>query len=113
MPFMPIFDMRKLGRFFSREMRQDQISNANGQIQYAKEHRIIDEHEEPTLARELAPRKVKKALRKVEKARDLPAQSCTATPQGQLTGPSDATPPAPREPLLLPLKADVDKTTDT
>jgi hypothetical protein len=113
MPLMPIFDMRKLGRFFSREVRQDQISNANGQIQYAKEHRIIDEDEEPTLARELAPRKVRKALRKVEKARDLPEQSGAVRPQSQLTRTSDAAVPleARREPLLLPRLTDA-KTTD-
>lgn len=113
MPLMPIFDMRKLGRFFSREVRQDQLSNANSQIQYAKEHRIIKEDEEPTLARELAPRKVRKALRNLEKARGLAEQSGGVRPRSQLARPSD--PPTPlqarREPQLLPPLTDA-KTTD-
>jgi hypothetical protein len=60
MQLPPIFDVRKLGRFFSRELPQNQINNANGQIQYVKEHGMIEEHEEPAFAQEVAPRRIKK-----------------------------------------------------
>jgi len=107
---MPIFDMRKLGRFFSRELQQNRINNANGEIQYAKEHRIIGEHEEPVLARELAPRRVKKALRKVERYRELDKQSGTTEQPEQLDRTADTTPlePPRLEPLLLPPHTDDD-----
>jgi hypothetical protein len=101
--------MRKLGRFFSRELARDQINKANGQIRYAKEHRLIGEHEEPTLARELAPRKVKKALRKIE--RDRQPHKDPDTTQQVIQPGATSTELAKRQPLLLPSRPDADQTT--
>jgi hypothetical protein len=108
MQLPPIFDVRKLGRYFSRDLPQDRINKANGQVQYVKEHGIIQEHEEPAFAQEVAPRKVKKALRKIERYRELDKQSGRFEHSGQIAQAPDATPlePPRREPLLLPPHTD-------
>jgi hypothetical protein len=110
MQLPPIFDVRKLGRYFSRELPQDKIKNANGQIQYAKEHCIIDEHAEPAFAREVAPRPIKKALRKLERRGELDKPPDRSKRPGQITGSPDAPQlePPRREPPLLPPHTDDD-----
>jgi hypothetical protein len=104
MQLPPIFDVRKLGRYFSRDLPQDKINKANGQIQYVKEHGIIQEHEEPAFAQEVAPRRVKKVLRKIERYRELDKHSGRPEHPGQIARTPDAMPlePPRREPLLLP-----------
>lgn len=67
MPILPIFDVGRLARFFSRDRPRDQFETAEHGIDYAKKHGIIGADDEPGLARELAPRKVRRALRKAER----------------------------------------------
>jgi hypothetical protein len=111
MQLPPILDVRKLWRYFSRDLPQDRINKANGQIQYVKEHRIIQEHEEPAFAQEVAPRGVKKALRKIERYRELDKHSGMPGHHGQIARTPDAMPlePPRREPLLLPPQTDDDR----
>ncbi|HTA05431.1 MAG TPA: hypothetical protein VK774_03620 [Solirubrobacteraceae bacterium] len=85
MLLLPIPGLHKLGRLFSRELPQDRLDNANDQIQYAKEHHIIGDREEPILARELASRKMKRALQQVDRDRAAREQlPIGQAPEGQI-----------------------------
>jgi hypothetical protein len=110
----PIFDIRKLGRYFSRELPQDKLDGANRKIEYVKEHGIIDDDEESAFAREVAPRGIKRALQKHERHQEAGIHADASARPEHIARPPKARelePPRP-EPLLLPPQADDDKDAD-
>lgn len=69
MPFVPLPSMRGVVRLFVRELPRDNVDVAEELVCYAINHGIINAHEEPVLARQLAPRRLRRALRRVERDR--------------------------------------------
>jgi hypothetical protein len=105
-------DVRRLVRSFSRDIPRDKRKTAEELVEYALKYGIVDHGSEASLARELAPPKLRRAIRRAERSEDAGTTVDDATARGSPDGERPerlGLPSGPRHPQL-PAKSAVDET---